>query len=114
MDSFLVVREKDLKSLSCSNTQTVKFKYLCNIKMKLLDRAAEYFLDNISEKEKLLYNKFCEDNDYWLDSYSIFWNIRVLSNYKHWTNWKDSFKFREKISIDQFRKKNKRQIKKTK
>ncbi len=108
------LREKDLISLSRSNTQTVKFKYLCNIKMKLLDRAAEYFLDNISEKEKLLYNKFCEDNDYWLDSYSIFWNIRVLSNYKHWTNWKDSFKFREKISIDQFRKKNKREIKKTK
>ena len=106
--------EKEISPLFNCHSHSVKFTYLNSIKMKLLELAAQKFLENASENEKLLYDKFCEENSYWLENYALFWTLKVHSNQKSWTQWKDQFKYREETSINQFKALNIGKINRTK
>ena len=56
----------------------INFDSLIPYKMDILNCAAETFLNCASGKVKMLYQKFCKENDYWLDDYSLFLTLKPL------------------------------------
>ena len=78
----------------------INFDSLIPYKMDILNCAAETFLNCASGKVKMLYQKFCKENDYWLDDYSLFLTLKVLHNGKSWNHWNNSLKKREHTALN--------------
>ena len=78
----------------------INFDSLIPYKMDILNCAAETILNCASGKVKMLYQKFCKENDYWLDDYSLFLTLKVLHNGKSWNHWNDSLKKREHTALN--------------
>ena len=81
----------------------IDFDSLIPLKMDILKNAAELFINHASGKDKILYQKFCEENDHWLNDYSLFLTLKVLHQGKSWIHWSSPFKKREEEALSKIK-----------
>ncbi|MEW5758797.1 MAG: 4-alpha-glucanotransferase [Candidatus Omnitrophota bacterium] len=71
------------------------------IKQAKLDLLWEIFFDDGTVKEKDL-DKFIEENNYWLDDFTLYKVLKRYHGYKAWFDWPDEFKERDKKALEKF------------
>src|SRR5215210_7673796 len=68
-------------------------------KSELLPRAFENHLHNPNPDLALKFDRFCRENAYWLDDYSLFQSIRAFQEFKPWHKWPDGLRIRDRSSL---------------
>ncbi len=56
------------------------------------------------------FKKFCDENRYWIDDYSLFKAIKGYHNHVPWYEWGDGYKRRDTLLLEQFEKEHKDEL----
>ena len=73
----------------------VDYEFIYNTKFQVLEKAYSRFnINNID------YEKFKNENSYWLDNYSLFMVIKNNFNGVSWINWDNDYKIKNKQTIE--------------
>lgn len=80
--------------------ERVDYGKLFDNRVTILKKAADKFFD--MKKEDADYEKFCEDNAWWLDDFSLFMALKAHFEYKQWSQWEDDIKFRKPEAIAKY------------
>ena len=78
-------------------TKTALFKY------PLLKKAFNNFHNKSPEESKESFNKFCNNNSFWLEDYSLFIALKRHFEDMPWYEWKNGIKLRDPIEIEKYR-----------
>jgi len=81
-------------------------------KLTLLDRAYERFKKSRSEKLKLAYAAFCEEEKLWLQDFSLFMAIKEKLGGGSWGGWPKELRNRDTEALARFRLENPEEIEK--
>lgn len=71
------------------------FEAASRLKLPLIEEAAANFVDHASEEQRAAFQKFCQDNSYWLTDYAMFNALRQRYEYASWIEWPKEFAQRE-------------------
>ncbi|MEX2594637.1 MAG: 4-alpha-glucanotransferase [Anditalea sp.] len=74
-----------LSSPPIFNDQKVEFEVVSNYKFELLDMAYKTFLKK-EKQHSVLFNKFCKENEEWLEDYAIYLSLKGKYQ-SSWTEW---------------------------
>ena len=106
IDSEILVKQKYLTEAELETTLTfseseVEFDKVHAHKTPLLEKAAERFKTHASRVERVKYESFCEQNEYWLNDYAIFIALKQKHEGKPWWEWDEKYRFWEKEKKDE-------------
>jgi 4-alpha-glucanotransferase len=79
----------------------VNFDQVREHKLPLLRQAAENFLRSATGAPRARYDRFCEDNDWWLDDYVLFSVLRERYAEQAWNTWPEKIARRDPETIAQ-------------
>jgi len=68
----------------------VDYGSVINWKMPILEKAFLNFIRNTNNNEKSKFERFCIDNRYWIEDYTLFMAIKKRYDYACWDNWEES------------------------
>jgi 4-alpha-glucanotransferase len=97
-DGFL--DSKDVGPLPTLSKESVDFRSVIPFKFKILLSAFERFREREDTQD---YEKFCEENVYWLDDYSLFVALKSRFRKKRWHLWPSEIKDRQARAINAMR-----------
>ena len=69
------------------------------LKQPLIEEAAANFLDNASDDDRRLFQKFSQDNISWLTDYAMFNVLRRRFEYKSWNEWPEEYALRKSEAL---------------
>ncbi len=72
-------------------------------KLPLLTRAAERFLEGASPSHRSRFERFCKDNDWWLEDFVLFDGLRDHHEAESWNKWPRELARREEPALEQAR-----------
>lgn len=87
------------------NPEKTDYTKIFENKFKVLKKAFEKF--PLSDSE---YKKFCLENSYWLEDYSLYMALKNENNGKSWTEWDKQIKTRSKKSVEEAKKRLKNEM----
>ncbi len=90
----------------------VDFGPVISWKLTLLDRAYARFKKSRSEKLKLAYTAFCEEEKHWLNDFALFMAIKEKLGGGSWGGWPQEFRNREPEALARFQMENPEEIEK--
>lgn len=100
-----LVTENDLKELDEATEQfpadKINYDEIIPLRMQLLRKAHSTF-SGITGKENADrgdYNRFCRENNYWLDDYALFISLSKYHDDTDWSHWKKEYKKRSKDAL---------------
>ena len=91
--SLDILAEDGLLDSDCLNsckkfkTEQVLFADVINFKLPILKEISRNFNIYASEEMKIAFEKFCENNSYWLNDYSRYWALKEENDQKSWIDW---------------------------
>jgi 4-alpha-glucanotransferase len=65
----------------------VNFEAVYRTKLPLIEEAAGNFLDRADDRIRARFQRFCDENAYWLTDYAMFSVLRQLHGYASWNEW---------------------------
>src|SRR5271168_4317399 len=65
----------------------VDFEAVYRMKLPLIEEAAGNFLDHADDRIRGRFQRFCDENAYWLTDYAMFSVLRQLHGYVSWNEW---------------------------
>ena len=71
-------------------------------KLPLIEQAAANFLDRATDEQRLRFQKFCNDNAYWLADYVMYAVLRRQFAYASWHEWPVEFARRKDEALTRF------------
>ena len=71
-----------------------------------LHRACDGFLSQADDQQRDAWQTFCQDQQFWLDDYSLFQVIREQHDHADWTQWPAALRDRHPEALDDVREKN--------
>jgi len=83
----------------------VDFNMVIEFNAQILQKAFLNFKISKSPKLKQAYNKFCRDNKFWLDDYTLFIALMRHHENKPWYEWDKKIKHRDTKTLDLWKKK---------
>lgn len=101
LDQKLLTR-KELIDRPVFPQNTVDFGPVIEWKITLLDRAFSRFVKTKDQKIIQEFQKFCEQQKYWLDDFALFMSIKENLGGGSWGNWPDDLRNREPRSLANF------------
>jgi len=98
---------KDFKSLSSTK---VDYKMVSDYKLPLLNRAADNFIEmNLTESKE--YRSFLLENEFWLESYSLFTAVAESYNSVNFLeDWSDELAHKDEAALLKFKSNNSKRI----
>ncbi|MGB6338990.1 MAG: 4-alpha-glucanotransferase, partial [Candidatus Aminicenantaceae bacterium] len=91
---------RDVGSLPIFSEESIDFRTVIPFKTRILFSAYERFKQR---ENKQCYEKFCEENVYWLDDYSLFVALKSRFRKRPWHKWPTEIKDRQPKAIDNMR-----------
>ncbi len=110
-DGYL--KQEDLNGFKQYSSQKVEYKKIISDRKKILDIACKNFSENESERNKQHFESYCLENEYWLNSYTLFQTLKQIHQNKNWTEWGIKYSGNEK-EFEEIRNKNQTFIQKLK
>ncbi|HUT86264.1 MAG TPA: 4-alpha-glucanotransferase, partial [Elusimicrobiales bacterium] len=102
----LIKSEKISRLISVLNqSETVEYANVRKLKYKIFTLAFERFFKNhwINNTERALeFKEFIKDNDYWVESYSVFRMLKDIHRWHSWTYWQVKLKSCDENFIKQY------------
>jgi 4-alpha-glucanotransferase len=86
-----------------SDVEPVDYPAVFRLKLPLLFEAARNFLRAASPSARSRYEKFCEQNQWWLDDFVLFDELRARFKLESWTHWPRELTHREPVAIEKSR-----------
>jgi 4-alpha-glucanotransferase len=83
--------------------ETVDYPRVFAWKLPLLHEAAKKFLRTASGQERAALEKFCRENDWWMDGFVLFDALRVRHHLENWNRWPRELARREPDALEQAR-----------
>ena len=71
------------------------FQAATRLKLPLIEEAAGNFVDRASDEQRSNFQKYCQDNAYWLTDYAMFNALRRRYEFASWIDWPKEFALRE-------------------
>jgi 4-alpha-glucanotransferase len=71
-------------------------------KIPLIEEAARNFLDHAGEEDRNRFQRFAQDNSYWLTDWALFSVLRRRHNYAGWWEWPHDLAFHKSDAISAF------------
>ena len=68
----------------------------------IMAHALRQFTQSASTDEKQAFQQFCQHNQYWLDDYVLFRELRHLNHATAWYDWPDELRDRDKSALYEF------------
>lgn len=68
-------------------------------RMKVLESVCRTFQRRAPAELKKSFEKFCEQNAYWLEDYALFWALKQVFELKPWTEWPEELVRREESAL---------------
>ncbi len=69
------------------------------LKQPLIAEAAGNFLDHMGDDARQRFQRFCEENSYWLTDYALFNVLRRENGYASWHEWPEEFAMRNSEAL---------------
>jgi 4-alpha-glucanotransferase len=95
MASDGLLQKKDLDVLVCLSNKGVDYEAVLFSREKLFKKAFTRF-HIIDQKE---YQKFCEENGFWIEDFAIFMALKKHFHGKRWADWPEKLKNRHKEAL---------------
>lgn len=70
---------------------------------RLMATAYRQFIKNATEADKQLFNEFCQEQQFWLDDYVLFREIRQLNQARAWFDWPVELRDRQPDAINKIK-----------
>jgi len=74
------------------NSDLVEFGLIKKWRLDLMAKAAKSFRINRSELQFKQFLDYCNQNEYWLQNYSVFSVLEKIHNGENWINWNSNYK----------------------
>ncbi len=84
-------------------TREVNYDFVRATKLPLLREAAQNFLTHANGSERERYNRFCRDNQWWLEDVTLFEALRRREKGASWNRWSPGLARREPEALRQAR-----------
>ncbi|GAB2563753.1 hypothetical protein GCM10027085_64610 [Spirosoma aerophilum] len=97
------LEEGDLHAHIQPITQQVDYDTASRIKKELLTKAWQTAKDKQTASQKREFERFCQQEAYWLDDYALYAVIKDHHNDDSWTLWPDELKLRQRSAVSRFR-----------
>ena len=78
----------------------VKFEEVVNRKNLLLAESYQRWKQSSASGLRVSYQKFCSENEEWIDDYALFMALRLKYDHKSWNQWPTPIAHRNKQSIE--------------
>jgi 4-alpha-glucanotransferase len=95
-----LLERRDVGSFPILPKESVDFRSVIPFKTKILFSAYERFEKRVNKQG---YDKFCEDNAFWLDDYSLFVALKSRLRGQPWHKWPKEIRDRQPTAIDAVR-----------
>lgn len=83
----------------------IDYELMYNTRYTVLEKAFKRF-----DKDSLEYLEFLKNESEWIDEYALFMAIKKENSDNSWEKWEDSFRKRDKKTLNEFKKINKEKI----
>lgn len=83
--------------------ERVDYALLYPFRVERLRRAAASFFSERPGKMQHAYEKFCADENEWLDDYALFMTIAERENWREWNHWPKELRQREPLALHHLR-----------
>ncbi len=91
--------EKEDLPENVKNTDKVDFEKATEVKIDLLEKSFRNFRNNAGKELKDAFEKFCKEEDDWLESYSLYAALKTKYKKSSWQDWPEGIKFRQEAAI---------------
>ena len=98
-----LITEDDLSIRPQFNQFKVDYQKVNEWKQNILSLAFENYKSRSNNITRNLYDKFFEDNKYWIEDFGLFLALKEFHNGHPWNMWKYSLKKRELSALNEFR-----------
>ncbi len=88
-DGFL--EKLDLIELQNYSHHNVDFEKVIPDRLKIMNGVCHQFFENASSSVKKHFETFCTENNYWLDTYTLFLALKEYHNQTTWTEWDEEY-----------------------
>lgn len=95
-----LIKKESLEPLSWLNKSYIEYEKLKPLKYNLLRELFNNFKEGNFLELKEQFNIFKEQEDYWLNDYSLFMALRLKNGEISWNRWRDNLKFRDKEALN--------------
>jgi len=102
-DGYL--KKEELHGLRKYPLHKVDFKEVVLDRYKILHLVCHQFFNRASEETRDHFDTFCNENDYWLKTYTLFQTLKKLNSDQMWTEWGSRYSFGNKDRLDEIAKK---------
>ncbi len=86
-----------------SKIDKVDFGQAIGNKLAILRRAFEAFRRTADENLAREFHRFCDENSFWLEDYSLYRAVTLANDYSPWQDWEDGLKDREQQALEKAR-----------
>mgnify|MGYP002870387209 CR=1 FL=1 len=100
----------DVRDYPETNLEKVNYLKFKKFKENLLLIAADNFKKTKKNNQKFDFENYCKKNQFWLDDYALFCTIQNILNEQEWIKWPSSYRFFDRISIENIIKKHRDKI----
>jgi 4-alpha-glucanotransferase len=84
-------------------TDRVNFEQVIPWKMGALEATARQFRECSSERDRRLFEEFCDEDAAWLDEFALFMALKGRDPSRVWTQWEDDVRARDPRAMEQWR-----------
>ncbi len=93
-----LLNESDLEPIPEFTSDQVLYSSVLEYKTKILSKSYDRFKDAVNNE----YEKFCVDNSYWLDDFSLFSALKIFFEGRSWNEWPDDIRKRNPDSLQRY------------
>ncbi len=111
-DGYL--KEAELVEFNNYSKDKVDYDRVIPERKKILDIVCNQFFERASEVGKQKYDIFCKENEFWLNTYSLFLSLKKIHKNKIWTEWENDYSNFNKVDIEKIQHKQQPFIQKLK
>ena len=106
VDEGLITKAQIKKFPWGDNAEYIDYATVYNSRFEILRMAFE----NSAHTEEEAYKQFEQDNEYWLDDYSLYMAVKFHFDNNEWAKWDDDIKARQPEAMDRYREELKEDI----